>query len=160
MAGRQQSWLLDALLPAEWFRSWVVRIPFIHALTETQSRGGLTKPAIHFSCSGPEALEAGDQGCGSPARGSPQTQVLLANPVPCYSQGRVLSSWISMTARVQLLHLVSRQQDQEGAKGSKSIARRLLGKVPRSWPWLLLLASHWLECSHMATASCKGAWEM
>lgn len=63
----------------------MVRIPFIHALTETQSRGGLTKPAIHFSCSGPEALEAGDQGwCGSSARGSPQTQVLLANPVPTF----------------------------------------------------------------------------
>ena len=58
----------------------MVRIQFIHALMETQSRSGLTKMAIHFSCSGP-----GDQGwCGSSARGSPQTQVLPANPVPTF----------------------------------------------------------------------------
>ena len=109
----------------------MVRIQFIHALTETQSRGGLTKPAVHFSCSGPEVLEAGDQGwCGSSARGSPHTQVLLANPVPTFPG----SSLVIMAQYGSRSPAITRGFQTAGSRKGQRVPRALPGVCSGRFP--------------------------
>lgn len=68
----------------------------------------------------------------------------------------VLSSWSTVITSIFMF-----QKTRERSKKAKTKTRTHHPSRKEPWPFhTFLLTSYWPELSHMATPSCKGAWEM